>query len=147
MKAFLEWRDDWFLGIGRIDQQHLGLVDLVNRVATSLQDPRQPSANGSDSMDLMLKLQDQTRRHFRDEEAFMLEHDYPARVSHHREHALLQAELQALIREIEEGIRELDLETLKSLKHWLIDHVIDSDQAIARYVEQRYRTSPDALRF
>ncbi|MCU7923240.1 MAG: bacteriohemerythrin [Candidatus Thiodiazotropha sp. (ex Dulcina madagascariensis)] len=137
MKAFLEWRDDWFLGIGLIDQQHLELVDLVNRIATSLEASQQPYANGSDAMDLVLKFQEETRRHFRDEEAFMLEHDYPARVSHHREHALLQAELRMLIREIEAGKRAFDLEILKSLKHWLIDHVIDSDRAIARYMERR----------
>lgn len=88
-------------------------------------------------MRLVLQLQEETRQHFRDEEAFMRNHEYPQVSSHHREHALLQAELSDLIREIEEGKRRLDIETLTSLKYWLIDHVIDSDMDIARYMNSR----------
>ncbi|MET0005909.1 MAG: hypothetical protein ABW087_20075, partial [Candidatus Thiodiazotropha sp.] len=69
--------------------------------------------------------------------AVMRNHEYPQVSSHHREHALLQAELSDLIREIEEGKRRLDIETLTSLKYWLIDHVIDSDMDIARYMNSR----------
>lgn len=49
-------------------------------------------------MDLLLLLQDETSCHFKNEEAFMRIHDYPDQRSHHREHALLQAELKDLIR-------------------------------------------------
>jgi hemerythrin len=62
-------------------------------------------------------------------------HGYPELTEHHREHIMLLAELQEFIREIEEGTRQFDLDTLTSLKHWLINHVIDSDLAFARYIE------------
>ncbi|MES9975258.1 MAG: bacteriohemerythrin, partial [Candidatus Thiodiazotropha sp.] len=124
MKRFLTWRDDWYLGIDEIDQQHLHLVDLVNQVADSVMTQNSESNDDGAAMRLVLQLQEETRQHFRDEEAFMRNHEYPQVSSHHREHALLQAELSDLIREIEEGKRRLDIETLTSLKYWLIDHVI-----------------------
>ncbi|MEW8022624.1 MAG: bacteriohemerythrin [Candidatus Thiodiazotropha endolucinida] len=137
MKRFLTWRDDWYLGIDEIDQQHLHLVELVNQVADSVMTQQSESKDDGGAMRLVLQLQEETRRHFRDEEAFMRNHEYPLVSSHHREHALLQAELSDLIREIEEGKRRLDIETLTSLKYWLIDHVIDSDMDIARYMNSR----------
>ncbi|MEW7974411.1 MAG: bacteriohemerythrin [Candidatus Thiodiazotropha endolucinida] len=137
MKRFLTWRDDWYLGIDEIDQQHLHLVELVNQVADSVMTQNSESNDDGGAMRLVLQLQEETRQHFRDEEAFMRNHEYPQVSSHHREHALLQAELSDLIREIEEGKRRLDIETLTSLKYWLIDHVIDSDMDIARYMNSR----------
>ncbi|MBT3040939.1 MAG: bacteriohemerythrin [Candidatus Thiodiazotropha endolucinida] len=137
MKRFLTWRDDWYLGIDEIDQQHLHLVELINQVADSVMTQNSESSNDGGAMRLVLQLQEETRQHFRDEEAFMRNHEYPQVSSHHREHALLQAELSDLIREIEEGKRRLDIETLTSLKYWLIDHVIESDMDIARYMNSR----------
>jgi hemerythrin len=137
MKQFLLWREDWYLGIDEIDQQHLRLAELLNQIAEFLETQGPGSEDAADSMQLVMQLQVETRQHFRDEEAFMRDHDYPEHVNHHREHALLQAELRDFIRGIEEGKRELDVATLVSLKHWLINHVIDSDLAIARYLSEQ----------
>lgn len=141
MKKFLLWREDWYLGIDEIDQQHLRLVELLNQIADFLETEGSESGDETASMQLIMQLQEETRQHFRDEEAFMRHHDYPEHASHHREHALLQAELRDFIREVEEGKRELDVDTLISLKHWLINHVIESDLAIARYL-CRQRVTP-----
>ncbi|MCU7880494.1 MAG: hypothetical protein KZQ66_11620 [Candidatus Thiodiazotropha sp. (ex Lucinoma aequizonata)] len=89
-------------------------MDLVNRIAQLMKAAERQSGADGASLELMLKLQDETRRHFRDEKAFMHDHDYPAQTSHHREHALLQAELRDLVREIVEEKRVLDFETLIS---------------------------------
>ncbi|MEJ2591997.1 MAG: bacteriohemerythrin [Candidatus Thiodiazotropha sp.] len=135
MKVFLEWLDDWFLGVEEIDRQHVNLAVLLNRIADSLAVTTAHAGTGEESMPLVLTLQEETRRHFNDEEAVMREHDYPDLTEHHREHIMLLAELQAFIREIEAGRRQFDLDTLTALKHWLINHVIDSDLAFARYLE------------
>ncbi|MES9972484.1 MAG: bacteriohemerythrin [Candidatus Thiodiazotropha sp.] len=137
MKRFLTWRDDWYLGIDAIDQQHLRLVELVNKTADLINAAGPGTVDDRDGMELVLQLQEETRQHFRDEEAFMRAHDYPHVTRHHRDHALLQAELKDLIREIEEGKRGFDIQTLTSLKYWLIDHVIESDLDIARYLNSR----------
>ncbi|MET0004535.1 MAG: hemerythrin domain-containing protein [Candidatus Thiodiazotropha sp.] len=77
MKRFLTWRDDWYLGIDEIDQQHLHLVELVNQVADSVMRQNSESNDDGAAMRLVLQLQEETRQHFRDEEAFMRNHCCP----------------------------------------------------------------------
>jgi len=141
MKPFLFWRTDWLLGFDEIDQQHIHLAGLLNRLFNVL---------GSDSTganrelhQLLIELVETTRRHFHDEEAFMQPSGYPQLREHHREHALLLAELQEFIREIEEGRRHFTLQTLIALKHWQIDHVLNSDMAFADFVRQSAATTKD----
>jgi len=131
---FLEWLNDWYLGIQEIDQQHLALAELLNRVAGRLQETEESRASGEVILPLVRRLLEETRQHFKDEESIMREHDYPELVDHHREHVMLLAELQEFIRDIEEGRRQFDLDSLTALKHWLINHVIDGDMAFARYL-------------
>lgn len=136
VNCFLEWLDEWYLGIDEIDHQHLQLVSLLNQMADRLSPMDKSHVSRTLTMTLMHQLLDETRQHFRDEESIMREHDYPALIGHHRDHAMLLAELQDFIREIEEGGRKFDFDSLTALKHWLIDHVIDSDLTFARYLEQ-----------
>lgn len=137
MKAFLEWLDDWNLGIEEVDRQHLGLADLLNRIVDSLDDSFSPARPGEETMILVMQLVDETRTHFQDEEEVMRGHDYPELTEHHHDHIMLLAELQEFIREVEEGRRQFGLDSLTSLKHWLINHIVDSDLAFARYLGKR----------
>lgn len=134
MKPFLLWRSDWLVGFDELDQQHISLAGLLNDLFEAL---------GSDTTGanpklhrLLMELAENTRCHFHDEEEFMRSFDYPQLPEHHREHAMLLAELQELMREIEEGRRHFTLETLTALKHWQIDHVLNSDKVFADYVRQ-----------
>lgn len=136
MNNFLEWLDDWYLGIEEIDRQHLQLAYLFNQVATALEASSNSQLSHAVVLPLVYRLQEETRQHFKDEEEIMREHDYPWLTEHHREHVMLLAELQEFIREIEEGTRQFDYASLTALKHWLINHVIESDLAFARHLER-----------
>jgi hemerythrin len=136
VNSFLEWLDEWHLCIDEIDRQHLQLASLINTMADRLRATDTHPASPVTTVSLVHQLLRETRQHFKDEESIMREHDYPELVDHHRDHAMLLAELQDFIREIEEGGRQFDFNSLTALKHWLIDHVIDCDLAFARYLEQ-----------
>jgi len=136
MNLFLEWLDEWCLGIHEIDRQHLQLAQLFNHLANSLQTTPADTSSTASTMTLVRRLLKETRQHFKDEESIMREHDYPYLVDHRREHVMLLAELRDFIREIEAGSRQFDYESLSALKHWLIHHVIDVDLAFARYLAQ-----------
>jgi hemerythrin len=137
MKMFLEWLDDWCLGVETIDRQHEHLVGVLNTLAESIAPTSSVAEDKVDVFGLVSQLLEMTRQHFRLEEAVMQEHHYPQLIEHHREHIMLLAELQAFIRDVEEGVRQFDYEALVSLKHWLINHVIDSDKAFANYLDKQ----------
>ncbi|MET0028252.1 MAG: bacteriohemerythrin [Candidatus Thiodiazotropha sp.] len=132
MKVFLEWLDDWYLGLEAIDDQHVHLAGQLNVIAAAMEE----SGDEVDVLGLVGQLLEETRQHFSDEESVMRDHEYPELIEHHREHIMLLAELQEFLRDVDEGVRQFDYEALVSLKHWLINHVIDSDMAFARYLNK-----------
>ncbi len=136
MNLFLEWRDEWCLGIHEIDRQHMQLAELLNHLADLLQIVLTTNPSTASSMLLVRQLMEQTRQHFKDEESIMREHDYPHLVDHHRQHLLLLTEIQDFISQIEAGSRQFDYDSLTAMKHCLIDHVAKDDMDFASYLEQ-----------
>ena len=137
MKPFLSWRDDWLLGLNVLDTQHLALAGRLNQIHGVMVAAGEKSEFNSDAYRRLLDFAEMAREHFRDEESVMRDQDFPGLGEHHREHALLLAELQDLIRHIEEGKRDFKLQTLTALKYWLIDHALNSDKAFADFCRQQ----------
>ncbi len=136
MRPFLIWREDWLLGHEMLDEQHLALADTMNELHCFLvRDENKHHAGMNQLCKQLADLREMTRRHFQDEEELMQEHGYPELIEHRREHVLLLAELQDCIREIEAGSKPFTLETLTALKHWQIDHVLNSDRELADYLD------------
>jgi len=157
---FLRWRDHWAVGIQPIDTDHRMLCALLERIARefSANRPETPAPTGyvasagqpslpdlglsSDQsgakaslMLHLLVLGEHTRAHFAREEALMRANDYPDLAAHKREHRLLLAEYVGLLREISAGDGEvLDLEILRSLKGWILGHLLDTDRKLADYL-------------
>lgn len=137
-KPFLLWRDDWQLGNDCLDEQHVELADILNQLHHFVVcDDTKPRDRKIRICQQLSKLVDIARRHFKTEEALMRVHGYPRLGEHHREHAVLLAELQEWTREIETGYKPFTLETLTALKHWQIDHVIYSDKLFADYLKDQ----------
>lgn len=138
MRPFLVWRDDWLLGHEMLDEQHLVLANTMNELHCFLAgDHNRPHAGMEQLLQRLSRLMEMTRCHFQEEEGLMQEQDYPWLAEHHREHAMLLAEMQECIREIESGSRPFSLEALTALKHWMIDHVLNSDRHFAEYLKRQ----------
>ncbi len=156
MSDFIRWQDNWALKIPHLDQQHLELVAHINRIADMVAGDSSRPAAGAEAgqhavaqgrpgrcddvpersrliCDHVEELIEQTRAHFRDEEALMLRVDYPSYNEHKREHGILLAELVDLARQVRQGAEQIGLGTLTALKHWLIVHIVTSDRAYAEY--------------
>ena len=129
MKPFLSWRSDWLLGLHELDEQHIALAAKLNQIHDVMVREGTRQKCDSKACRHFHDLVEMTRKHFRNEERVMRDHGFPGLAEHHREHVMLLAELQDLIREIEVGERQFGLNTLRSLKLWQIDHVISSDKA------------------
>ena len=138
MSQFLQWRDSWLLGHKEIDAQHIALADLLNEIAESLQGDPNPFRPNENTGALLQRLLDETRQHFADEEEIMRSFVFPDLPSHKREHTMLLAELKDFIRDVNEGRKPLDLGSITSLKHWLIDHVGHTDRDFMQFVKNNY---------
>jgi len=146
MRPFLIWREEWLLGIELMDAQHLQLARTLNELHRLLAcDGKRQLAGMGHLSQRLSELLEVTKSHFQDEEGLMQGHGYPRLSEHHREHALLLAEMQEFIREIESGNRPFSVETLTALKHWQIDHVLNNDRDFALYLGRRSKQSRYSL--
>ncbi len=163
MSDFIRWQKNWALQIPHLDQQHMELVEHINRIAGLVASGASHSAVPPDTgrhrsgqgnkgrcedvpkhmrliCDHVEEFIEQARAHFREEEALMLQVDYPGYNQHKREHGILLAELVDLAREVRQGAEQVGLGTLTALKHWLIVHIVTSDQAYAEHFHRHEHT-------
>lgn len=140
---FLEWRPTWTLDVGFMDEDHRGLVVLLNRLARDygprvgpdLFPVRCPEA--PPLAEALAELDRRARAHFHREEEVMRVDGYPGLPEHKSEHDQLLAELSILGRGVREsGRQSLDAELLESLKDWLLGHMLEQDRELAEFLKR-----------
>lgn len=145
----LDWRNEWTLDVGFMDEDHRHLAALLNRLARDhgvrAEAPGQPIADpGAASLhDALNALAREVRQHFHREEEVMRTDAYPDFGAHKADHDLLLAELSVLMRELREsGSACLTQAALEGLKDWLMGHVLDFDRPLAEFLKHPARQPP-----
>ncbi|MES9963749.1 MAG: hemerythrin family protein [Candidatus Sedimenticola sp. 20ELBAFRAG] len=131
MPEFMQFNTRIALGIDELDNEHKALVNLLNRLAGAIQTNPKPPLE--EATEMLAELAMETKDHFRNEEACMERSSYPDLHEHHREHVMLCAELKLLMRELQDGSEQLDMDLLVQLKQWLIGHIVTADREFANF--------------
>ena len=121
----LEWDEAWSVGDSRLDEQHKGLIRLINRLGSGAPVPL-----------VLDELQTYVDEHFRDEERMMDKAGYPDISSHKLQHAAFEEWLEASRQACRSGeVVGILRESINSyLKTWLINHILVSDKAYSGYL-------------
>lgn len=126
------WNDSLKTDIDVVDQQHRGLVELVNATAAKLAGSPELSA---DEVRLLLGyLTEYAQVHFSTEEALMALCGLDAKQSdsHHEGHARFLAQVGDMVEGLgEDGVLD-GQRLLMFLGEWLVDHIQGEDQIIAK---------------
>lgn len=140
--GYFEWRDEWSLEVGFMDEDHRALAAMLSRIARDYGPPAAASAHlirQSDApplTDALAELAAHARAHFDREEEVMRVDNFPGLWDHQNEHNLLLAELSVTTRELRDSQAQwLSLEMLDSLKDWLLGHVLDMDRELAEFLK------------
>ncbi len=129
-QMFVLWKPCYCIGDDKIDHQHKYLVSLLNYLHD-----RVVEACPKKFIDLILmELVRYAETHFQDEEALMRRINYPELEHHQREHERLLVEVFAFKEKFDRGFAS-KMELLYFLRDWLINHVIDEDLKIKRYLD------------
>jgi len=126
---FLEWSDQYAVGVAVIDGQHREMLDLVNRLFAGLQAGR----DRDELVETLRELVRATEHNIATEERLMQEHGL-ALGHHHEEH-------QRLL----EAIRRFDLPldagglgaTARFQREWLLGHIDEDDRPFAEQLRAR----------
>ncbi len=116
------------LGLSIIDEEHKKVIDIINMVIAAKQHDNYPG-----EVEKMLhEMIDFSWRHFKTEERYMLEFDYPEYQYHKEEHFDFVQRMNSYFGRVVDGDYHVANEILEYLKEWLLKHIQGTD---AKYVE------------
>jgi len=129
-RRFVEWRDEYSVGIEAIDKDHKRLLNLINQLQTAVHYQTEDTFV-DEAIDALV---DYTKSHFAREEKLMQDHEYPGYTEHKKEHEAMIAKVGELLEEIQRD-RDTGVEkAVQYLKNWLIKHINGTDQQYSGYL-------------
>lgn len=129
--TILPWSNEYSVHSSEIDDQHRKLFRLVNNLDEAVQRGKGPRVLGP-TLDSLVEY---TQEHFSDEEALLERIHYPALEEHRQEHATFSRQLASLQVRYHTGNASLSTQVLDFLRQWLDNHVLQSDQKYAHYIQ------------
>lgn len=126
----IDWKDDYLVHIGEIDEQHKRLVNIINKLIEAMDE-----GQGCEMLETVFKeLIEYTQTHFANEENLMESHGYPDLSGHKELHKNLVAQVVDLQKQFESGRIMITMQVMKFLKDWLVNHIMSIDKKYAPFL-------------
>ena len=139
---FVEWTDEFSVGVAEIDCDHQRLLALLNDLHDAVEAGAGREALGEVLDGLILYVS----YHFAHEEGLFLQTNYPGYEKHRRQHEALTDTVKEIHEDFQSGAAEtLPGEVLQFLKAWLYKHIMESDRAFGVYLNANAHANRVAL--
>lgn len=125
-------------GIERIDLEHAGLLDCLNRLELFVEKGHGFAA----SIDTLLALQSYAKDHFAHEETFLAEKQFPHLKEHIAQHEAISAHVAELYTRVLAG-EEIESSIVDTIRQWLLKHIGVEDMEFACYYGTAVRGAID----
>jgi len=122
--ALIEWSNKLSVNVAEIDEQHQMLVAMTNE----LNDAMCGRNSHNEALMIIVKMTDYAKVHFRTEEKYFDQFDYPESASHKKEHNDFKKKVKQLENDFVDGSLSLPTDVLNFLKEWLVKHIQGSDK-------------------
>lgn len=132
-RQYVEWKDDYSVGIDSIDRQHKKLIALINSLQTAVD----YSAGADYEQEALDALVDYTKTHFSYEEGLMEQNEYPDFTTHRAEHELMIARVEQVLVEYQKNPDTAMQNAIDFLRDWLINHINGTDKQYSKYLIDR----------
>jgi hemerythrin len=128
----IEWDESFSVQNTEMDAQHKKWIEIYNRLHEILISGTTEEIN-TITAETLQAMQQYTHIHFKSEEEYMNRIQYPDLVQHRRIHKDFENQIYTYNREIAAGQIVLNSRIVKTLKNWLLTHIIDEDQKYRRF--------------
>ena len=128
--AFLNWSDEYLIGDETIDRDHRYLFELLNEFHYA----HSQSGDRAQISRVLSRLIGYAEEHFQREELIMSSAGYPGLPEHHAAHEQLVDAIFELQVELESTAIRLERDTLRFMRSWLIEHILDQDMKFSRHL-------------
>jgi len=128
------WRNEYSVHIPQIDNQHKGLIRLINDLHSAMVEGRGQAAAAT-ILDSLVRY---TESHFSFEEGMLRQRGFSRLESHRAEHRRLTQQVQDLREKSRSGRLIITVEVMHFLKNWLANHIMGFDQTYARELAAKH---------
>lgn len=128
----IQWGPDYALGIPSIDEQHKGLIELMNRLHAAMERQEVKEKLG----EILTALVRYTHNHFVQEEDLFEQTGYPSE-AHEKQHHEMREMILSHMADYTAGKNVLTIELLSSLSDWLKEHIQGIDRGYVEYFKEK----------
>lgn len=138
--SLITWDDSYSVHDATIDAQHKEWIAIYNRLDQSLLHGEAGSVNMATEK-AVAAMREYATFHFRHEELYLQQLNYPYLVEHRRLHTDFEDQLFAYARKMRNRELLLSTEVISTLKEWLQNHILREDRKYADYADRAARGS------
>ena len=129
------WKDQYGTGIELIDNQHMELVKLANRLY-------QACLGGKETVEIAFKeamsqMVKYVRFHFGAEEKLLERVKYPQFSEHKKQHKILVQKILDAVKDYETGKNFVPNNFVRTLTEWVFGHIAIYDKIYAKYIADK----------
>jgi hemerythrin len=129
----MSWTQDLAIGVREIDEQHKKLFEMAEQLFEAGKNRKAKEFIG----ELLDFLGDYTKRHFKDEEGYMLKINYPDYAVQKKQHDDFIAKVASLKKEYTAsgGNLLVILNANQMVLNWLVNHISKEDKKIGQFAK------------
>ena len=127
------WDASLSVKVSEIDRQHQKLIEMTNELNDAIQEKKGDNLLGK----IISGLIDYTETHFKTEEKYFEQFDYPDKEEHIKEHASFIEKISDIIDELDSGKQSLSCEVLKFMTEWLRTHIKGTDKKYSSFFYEK----------
>jgi hemerythrin-like metal-binding protein len=126
---FIKWKNEYKVGVPIFDEQHRGLVTIINSLHYGIQ-----TGSVENKLSLIVEMINAYAQiHFAMEEELFIKTDFPNTLHHIEQHKELLSKQNEFGRKC---IAERDaLQFQNFLKQWWLDHIVEEDLQFGEYLK------------
>ena len=125
------WKAQYCTGIDLIDEQHMELVNLTNKLYQACLDGKENVGIAfKEAMSRMVKY---VRFHFGAEEKLLEQMKYPQYLEHKNQHKILVQNILDAVKDYESGKNFVPNHFVRTLTDWVFGHIAIKDRIYAEY--------------
>lgn len=129
-RPYVEWKDEYSVGIESIDLQHKTLLVLINQLQSAVE----YSTGELFEQAALDSLVDYTKKHFSYEEGLMEKYGYPDFEAHKAQHDLMVKKVEQVLSDYQRNSDNAMQQAADFLKGWLINHINGTDKQYSEYL-------------
>ena len=123
-RIYIKWNNRYCTGIPIIDEEQKKLIGILNKVIHA----KEHSDNKEGIEEVLEEMTKYALEHFKTEEAYMKEFNYPEYHCHSEEHYGFITDTNAYFDRVVNGDCHISNELIEYLKWWLVNHIQATDK-------------------